>query len=147
MNPIAITFGDTVRVRTSDVTVEAGLAGLVGIVHGETTPSVTGVDVVGGNESDFALNVYFESLGEGWWFQEELLEFIDHGAGTEIGFEGVDKKWVRNEEGEWIEHPVDTIGSKRRWWKFWFKEYQFRPSPRPVHSFAITARRFSPESK
>jgi len=42
----SISFGDRVRVRATPATEAAGLLGLVGDVYGETTPSVTGVQIV-----------------------------------------------------------------------------------------------------
>ena len=120
MSPKAITFGDTVRVRSTDVTTDAGLAGLLGTVHGETTPSVTGVEVIGELDGDYAINVFFEGKEADAWFAPELLEFVDHGAGAEIQFEGADTKWIRSEDGEWIEQPGDApAGKARPWWKFW----------------------------
>jgi hypothetical protein len=112
-NP-TIHFGDTVRVRPSPETETRGIAGLVGQVFGETTPSVTGVAVIGQLSRDYALNVHFEGRSETFWFAAELLEFIDHGAGAEIRLEGVPKKWVRQASGKWIEQS-----DKKPWWKFW----------------------------
>ncbi len=118
MNAKAISFGDTVRVRTTSVTEDAGVADLVGTVHGETTPSPTGVDVIGELEADYAINVFFEGTAESAWFEPTLLQFVDHGAGVEIGLDGVAKKWVRSEDGEWIEHST-SAGRNRPWWKIW----------------------------
>ena len=42
---MAISFGDNVRVLTTQLTTALGLAGLTGAVYGETTPSDTGVEV------------------------------------------------------------------------------------------------------
>src|SRR5882672_11512948 len=53
-------FGDNVRIRSSVETISNGVAGLVGQVYGQTTPSVTGVEVIGKLESDYAINVFFE---------------------------------------------------------------------------------------
>jgi len=108
-NPIS--FGDNVRVREFPATQEAGLAGLIGNVHGETTPSVTNVKVIGELKEDYAANVYFEERQEGFWFTPDLLEFVDHAPGAEITLKGVDKKWVRTESGEWEEIPS---GSKHK---------------------------------
>ena len=108
-----ISFGDNVRVRSTPVTEECGLAGLSGQVYGETTPSVTGVEVIGEIKTDYAIDVFFESQKKSYWLTSELLEFVDHAAGTEITLEGVPKKWVRAPSGDWIEH------SKKPWWKFW----------------------------
>ncbi len=120
MNSKTISFGDTVRVRKTDLTTKAGLAELTGSVYGETTPSVTDVDVIGELTEDYAINVYFEDKGQDAWFGADLLEFIDHGEGTEIRLDGVDKKWTRAEDGTWIEESTGEKPVMRRpWWKFW----------------------------
>jgi hypothetical protein len=99
------TFGDNVRVKATGLTESLGLAGLVGVVLGETTPSVT--DVVGTSDDDYAINVSFENRGEDFWFAAELLEFVDHGGVTEakIG----DKRFARDANGEW--RSVDDSAS------------------------------------
>src|SRR6185436_9990147 len=102
-NTPAITFGDNVRVRATPETEACGVAGLVGQVYGETTPSVTGVSVNGHLTRDYAVNVHFEGRKETFWFASELLEFVDHAAGTEIRLDGVPKTWTRKKSGEWIE--------------------------------------------
>jgi hypothetical protein len=120
MSERTISFGDTVRVLATSVTRNAGYADLVGTVYGETQPSVTGVEVIGDLEGDHAINVHFKETDAGVWFDPRLLQFVDHGAGQEITLDGVDKKWVRNESGEWIEQPTGgRTGSDRPWWKFW----------------------------
>ncbi|MGW8179091.1 MAG: hypothetical protein ACWGQW_10050 [bacterium] len=112
-----VSFSDNIRIRTTKETEVAGVAGLEGQVYGETTPSVTGVEVIGTPSADFAVNVHLEKRGEAFWFAPELVEFIDHAPGTEIRLEGVDKRWIRNEDGGWKE---ETIGQKKRsWWRFW----------------------------
>ena len=108
-----ISFGDNVRVRSAPITEERGLAGLSGDVRGETTPSVTGVEVIGQPKTDYAVNVFFESQEKAYWFASDLLEFVDHAPGTEITLKGVPKKWVRSESGEWIEQ------AQKPWWRFW----------------------------
>jgi len=120
----SISFGDHVRVRSTPLTEERGLAGLDGNVHGETTPSVTGVEVIGELESDYAINVFFDDLGEGYWFTPELLEFLDFAAGTTITINGVSKIWTRTTQGDWKEesseeNPHTEKSSKKPWWKFW----------------------------
>lgn len=100
-----ISFGDNVRVRDTAATRAAGVANLTGSVFGETTPSVTGVEVIGEVTHDYAINVHFEQRGESLWFAPDQLEFMDHGAGAEITLKGVDKKWTRTESGEWEESP------------------------------------------
>jgi hypothetical protein len=114
-----VSFGDNVRIRSTPVTTERGLAGLRGQVYGETTPSVTGVEVIGDRRANFAVNVHLEEKGEAYWFAEELIEFLDHAPGTEIRLEGVPKKWSRSANGEWIEERVEPTGRQKPWWKFW----------------------------
>ena len=74
-----LSFGDNVRVRATPATENVGVAGRAGNIHGVTTPSVTGVEVVGGLAGDQAFNVFFDELNKGFWFAPELLEFVDHG--------------------------------------------------------------------
>jgi len=109
-----ITFGDNVRVRSTPETEALGVAGRVGQVFGETTPSVTGVTVVGRPLGDHALNVHFKGRTDTLWFAPELLEFVDHAAGSEMRLDGVPKKWRRSENGEWVESS-----DKKPWWRFW----------------------------
>lgn len=113
-NTPPITFGDNVRVLATPDTAACDVAGLIGQVYGETTPSVTGVSVIGHLSRDYAVNVHFEDRKETLWFAPELLEFVDHAAGTEIRLDGVSKKWTRSESGEWIE-----TRDKKPWWRFW----------------------------
>jgi hypothetical protein len=63
-----ISFGDNVRVRAAPLTQELGLAGMAGQVYGETTPSVTNVEVIGEIQEDYAINVFFDDRNEGFWF-------------------------------------------------------------------------------
>ena len=55
-----ISFGDNVRVRDVPATQAMDLAGLTGNVHGETTPSLTKVEVIGDLKEDYAINVFIE---------------------------------------------------------------------------------------
>ena len=120
MNSQKLTFGDTVKVRASEVTIAAELAGLTGSIHGETTPSITDVDVLGDLNEDYAVNVFFDDRELSVWIEPELLEFIDHGAGAEITLDGVDKKWTRQADGAWTEEDTVNAATKARpWWKFW----------------------------
>jgi hypothetical protein len=116
----SISFGDNVRVRLTSLTQQLGLAGLIGNVLGETTPSVTGVEVIGEYPKGQAIRVYFEDRKKGFWFASELLEFIDHAAGAEIRLDGIPKRWSRSATGEWKE--IDTARQKwtrMSWWRFW----------------------------
>ena len=87
------TFGDKVRIRSSVETESRGVAGLSGQVYGQTTPSVTGVDVIGELASDYAINVYFEDRQESFWFAPSLVEFIDH------AWDRNHARWCREEVG------------------------------------------------
>ena len=78
---------------------------------------MTGIVVVGATDDDCAFAVKCEGRDEAIWFSGELLEFVDHGAGTEIQLDGVDKKWTRAADGSWIESC--TSETKRPWWRFW----------------------------
>mgnify|MGYP000285989531 CR=1 FL=1 len=90
---MAIAFGDNVRVVSTPLTVSLGLAGLTGAVYGETTPSVTGVEVIGGAAHDYAINVQLDGRDESLWFAPELLEFVDHAPGTVAFVARVAKTW------------------------------------------------------
>lgn len=103
-------FGDNVRIRVTKETEDAGVAGLEGQVCGQTTPSVTGVYVIGPASDDYAVNVHFEGRGEALWFAPELVELLNHAPGSEIRLTGVDKKWTRTEDGGWHE---ETLAEKR----------------------------------
>jgi hypothetical protein len=94
-----------------------GFAGEHGTVFGITTPSVTGIEFIGASAQEIALNIHFDSRNESFWFAPELVQFVDHGAGAEITLDGVDKIWVRQDDGRWDERP--SARQKRPWWKFW----------------------------
>ncbi|MEO8752620.1 MAG: hypothetical protein ABI624_08075 [Casimicrobiaceae bacterium] len=55
-------FGDRVRVKESPETIAAGIAGMEGDVRGFTTPSITGITVIGGAPDDQAINVFLTQL-------------------------------------------------------------------------------------
>jgi hypothetical protein len=98
-------FADRIKIKPSEETERLGLAGREGQVYGWTTPSATGVSVIGSQVDDHAVNVYFEHLGESFWFSEDLIEFVDHGAGTVATLDGQEIEFVRLESGEWEERP------------------------------------------
>ncbi|MBL4848602.1 MAG: hypothetical protein JKY65_24025 [Planctomycetes bacterium] len=100
-----ISFGDNVRVVRSPETAKLGLASRAGQVCGETTPSVTNVEVIGISDSDHAVNVLFDELDQSHWFALSLLEFIDHGAGTEMTIGNL--RAVRRADGSWDESVVE----------------------------------------
>lgn len=95
-------LGDHVRIVATSLTEELGLSGQVGTCYGFTTPSITGVLVLGDTPEDVALSVSFDRA-DSTWFAPDLVELVDHGAGT-VATLG-DKTFVRNAEGEWIESP------------------------------------------
>ena len=109
-----ITFGDNVRILSSPETDDRGLAGKVGQVYGETTPSVTSVDVIGEIVEDYAINVSIEELGAEYWFSPKLLELIDQGEGTAITIGNY--RAVRNAYGSWDESEIKPT---KKWWQFW----------------------------
>lgn len=82
------------------MTEKSGHAGMAGTCYGFTTPSVTGVEVIGETADDLALAVSFEG-SDAVWFAPDLVELIDHGAGTvaKVG----SKTFTRTETGEWVE--------------------------------------------
>jgi len=99
---MAVSFGDIVRFLTTPETAALGVAERIGQVYGITTPTVTGVEVIGRSAEDCAINVHLpEYKIENTWFAPTLLEFIDHAHGTEIVIG--DKCFVRSLSGEWIE--------------------------------------------
>ena len=63
-----ISFGDNVCILCTPETERVGLAGLTGEVRAETTPSLTGIDVIGEVKEDFAFNVFLEDRNEAYWF-------------------------------------------------------------------------------
>ena len=129
-------FGDRVRVRVTAVTEAAGLAGLAGQVFGFTTPSVTAIVPIGDAAADRAYSVSIEARGAEFWLTPDLLEFVDHGAGTKIKIGLHGQEMVRTAAGTW--EPVTSEGApetagpaqtrpapepaaakKKPWWKFW----------------------------
>jgi hypothetical protein len=99
MSAPRISFGDRVRIRSAAVTDALGVAGKTGIVHGQTAPSVTGVDVIGGVPDDYAIAVMIEGRPESLWFAEGLLELVNHQPGTTVEIGG--RRLIRDERGEW----------------------------------------------
>ena len=95
-----ISFGDHVRVADCDATRRGGWAGLVGQCLGFTTPSVTGVNVIGSSKGDLAFNLHFDddSVTDAW-FDPDLLEYIDHAEGTQATIGNT--RLVRDASGDW----------------------------------------------
>lgn len=98
-------FGDRVRVKVTPETTASGVAGLEGDVYGFTTPSSTGMQVIGGAPDDYALNVSIEGHGSDLWFRPDLLEFLHHNPGMEMIAGNV--RTVRQADGSWKKCPID----------------------------------------
>jgi hypothetical protein len=95
---------------------------MAGQVYGWTTPSQTGVEVIGDLKDDYAVNVFFAELKEDRWFAPELIEFIDYAPGTQFTVGRIPKTWTRTETGEWVEIEIGSAPDEsegRPWWKFW----------------------------
>lgn len=96
-----IAFGDSVRIAATPLTESLGLAGRTGTCFGFTTPSMTGVEVIGGLAADLAFNIHFdEDDVEDAWFSPELVESLGPTAGltASIG----DHDFVITEDGQWV---------------------------------------------
>ena len=97
-----IAFGDSVQIVDTDLTRDSGHAGMVGVCYGLTTPSASGVDVIGLSSEDVALNVNFGASGHGdAWFAPDLVVLVDRHAGAVATVGG--KAFVKTEDGGWIE--------------------------------------------
>ncbi|HTT92189.1 MAG TPA: hypothetical protein VMF65_21730 [Acidimicrobiales bacterium] len=103
--PGEISFGDHVRVIEGDETRRGGWAGLLGQCYGVTTPSVTGVEVIGGSKGDIAFNVHFDddSIADAW-FHPVHIDYVDHAGGTESTIPNT--RLVRDATGQW--HQVES---------------------------------------
>jgi hypothetical protein len=90
--------GDAVRIIPNAETIERGWAGREGTFYGFTTPSVTGIAVIG-LSGDLGFNVGFGD-GVDEWFDPSLVERLGFDpAGTmSIG----DRRFVRDAEGNWV---------------------------------------------
>jgi hypothetical protein len=76
-------FGDRVRIEEVDATILSGHSGRVGDCFGMTTPSVTGVEVIGDAVDDVALNVHFEAEDiTDAWFAPEVVTLVEHPEGS-----------------------------------------------------------------
>ena len=85
-----ISFGDQVRIVSTELTETLSLAGLTGTVFGQTKPSHSQVEVIGTSGDDYAVNVFFADRGEGFWFKEELVELVSACVVHKITIDGVD---------------------------------------------------------
>jgi hypothetical protein len=112
---MAVSFGDNVQILSNPATDASGIAGRAGTIYGETVPSVSGVSVLGELAKDYAVNVFVEELKQGFWLDPSLVEFVDHGAGTEITIKGSPHKSVRQSDGSWLK----VSAARKPWWRFW----------------------------
>ena len=92
---------DNVWIRPTAATVAAGVAGLQGQVYGLTTPSVTGVTVIGESTEDCAYCIHFEALPEDLWLAPELVEFVSHAPGRTAAL--ATPEFVRRADGSYVE--------------------------------------------
>ena len=97
-----VTPFDNVRIVQTPDTERLGYAGKLGVCRGFTTPSVTGVEVVGEADDDFALAVRFDDLDSEVWFSVDLVDLVDHAPGTTISV-GDSYSAVRRADGSWKE--------------------------------------------
>ena len=118
-----ICYGDNVRIRRTPETERLGIAESIGNVYGETTPSETHVEVIGQLKSDYALNVYFDSLKKSYWLAPEMLEFVGHAPGTEVHVHGSPFKSVRQRDGSWKDVPIEPVSGS------WFSRLIGRLKP------------------
>src|SRR5712691_11463402 len=104
-------FGDRVRIKESPETIAAGVAGMEGDVYGFTTPSTTGVDVIGGAPDDHALNVFVQGYKAELWLRADLVEFLHYNVGTEMVVGNV--KAVRQPDESWAESFINSHSANR----------------------------------
>ena len=97
-------FGDRVRILPDPATEERGLAGKVGEVYGQTTPSSTKPTIIGIPLKDYAVGVFFDDTREQHWFPEHLVELVDHNPGATLRLG--DMEYVRNADGSWAERKT-----------------------------------------
>ena len=126
MNEIMPGFGDNVRIRVTPLTESLRLAGLRGNINGETTPSVTGVEVIGESTDDFALSVMFDERCEQLWFAPDLVEFLDHAPGMEI--QVGDCHMIRRADGGWDKVCSDSTSMRKKFIAWLMRSFRGRNS-------------------
>jgi hypothetical protein len=91
-------IGDAVRVVRTPLTSDLGWADREGTFYGFTTPSATGIAVIG-LSGDIGFNVGFGE-GSSEWFDPVLVERIGFDpAGT---MSTGDRRFARNADGNWV---------------------------------------------
>jgi hypothetical protein len=98
-NEHGLTVGDRVCIRENDNAIAHASSGRCGVVYGETTPSVSDVEVIGTTAYDYAVNVCLDGDVSSAWYAVELLEFIERGAGTTINVAG--QTYTLRADGGW----------------------------------------------
>ena len=106
-------FGDHVRIRQAPETEALGIAGLDGLVFGESRPSSSGVKVVGAAPNGYVVNVFIESRDEDYWLRPELVEFLDHAPGGRIELEGVPYVREHQPDGSWTQFAKPAAAGQR----------------------------------
>ena len=77
---VIASFGESVRIRSTPLTEERGVAGLTGEVCGEAIASRAGVEIIGEPKNDIAVKVRCEQRNEQLWLAPDLLDFLDRPA-------------------------------------------------------------------
>jgi hypothetical protein len=96
--------GHKVRIRSTPATQAAGVDGRTGNLAGYTTPSMTGLEVIGEIKDDVAFGVEFKNPHTQLWFAPELLEFLDRTSDLEIQIYG--KRWQWRADGSLAKSPA-----------------------------------------
>ena len=91
-------IGDRVRIARSSETAELGWAAREGIYYGFTTPSVTGIQLIG-LIGDIGVNVGFAD-GVVEWFDSSLVEYLGYDPSDTMTVG--DRVFVRDSDGAWI---------------------------------------------
>lgn len=104
-------IGHRVRVIKVPQTESSGIAGRIGSLAGFTTPSQTGVEIIGEADHDTAFNVRFQNPDGNAWLPPEYLEFINRTSALEIDIYG--KRWSWRADGALNQRPESVLPSQR----------------------------------
>lgn len=107
-------FGDIVRIVQTPEMTQAKIAGLEGEIYGFTTPSASGVSVIGSLANDFAWNIHIPSLNQEFWLDPSNIELVHHPETIELTIGSKTIRATRTENGY-----IEEIVSSQPWWKFW----------------------------
>ena len=89
--------------KATPETIVVGVAGLEGDLFGWTTPSETGVEVVGGAPDDVAVFVDVDRRPGEFWIRPDLIVLVDENIGGEIRLGS--RTFVKQPDREWVERP------------------------------------------